>query len=192
MREAYEFDAADFDDPSKSDPKAFVRFFIKPVKNDARSLEEGRPIFDDKEYCEVIVPGNQTNRPIKLVNDIVKQRYAQQYRRWKETGEGENLTGTVLTEVPWLTRSQVEELTYYRIRTLEQLAGVDDNTCGKIMGLYELRRKAKAHVEAAEKAAPIEALQAQIDERDAQIAALQNSVAEQGKMIKALQKQAKE
>lgn len=191
MRAEFEHDLADFDDPNKSDRGAFVRFFMQPVMNEQKSAQEGRPIYDDKEYCEIIVPGNKTNVPIKPVNDIVKRRFAVQYRQWKATGDSNHLSGTPLVEITWLTRSRVEELAYYNIRTLEQLASVSDEVCTKLMGIYDLRRKAQAHVEAAKNAAPIELLQKRLDEKDAQIAALENELKEQAETIKDLRKDRK-
>jgi hypothetical protein len=183
-----DFDVEDFENRTKSDPKAFVRFFIRPVRDDAKSLEAGRPIFTDKEYCEIIVPGNQTNRPIKRVDSIVKQRYAQQYAKWKAAGEAEDfIDGTHLTEVPWVTRSQVEELAYLRVRTLEQLAVVGDDVCTRVPGLYDLKKKAIAMVEKSETDAPILKLQAQFDELKAAVEVKDQTIAELASRIKELE-----
>ena len=189
MRPEYEFDVKEFEDPNSSDKSANVRFFIQPVLNEAKSAEAGRPIFEDKEYCEIVVPGNKTNRPIKPVNDIVKRRFAYQYRQWKLTGEAEPVSGTILAEVPWLTRSQVEELSYYHIRTLEQLANVGDDICGKIMGLYDLKRRAGDHLKRAEEAAPVEHLRAELASRDEKINALEVALKDQAEIIKKLKEQ---
>ncbi|MDH5739996.1 MAG: hypothetical protein OEY77_06700 [Nitrospira sp.] len=159
-----DFDVQDFEDRTRSDNKAFVRFFIRPVEDKAKSREAGRPIYSDQEYCEIIVPGNQTNRPIKPVDNIIKQRYAAQYAKWKAADRPEDFVdGTHLTEVPWLTRSQVEELAYLRIRTLEQLAVVGDDVCTRVPGLFDLKKRAKLLVQKAEEQAPILALQEQLD-----------------------------
>lgn len=163
MSETADFDVDDFTNRTKSDPKAFVRFFIRPVKNEAKSTEAGRPIYDDKEYCEIMVPGNQTNRPIMPVREHEKARFAVQYARWKASGQGDFVEGTPLSEVTWISRSQVEEFAFMRLRTLEQLAAVGDDVCTRVPGLFDLKRKAQAHIVKASEAAPIEKLQAQID-----------------------------
>jgi len=187
MRGTAEFDMEDFEDPRKSDPKAFVRFHLLPKKNEIKSAEAGRPIFEDVEYVEIIVPGNETNRPVLKVTDIERQRFSQQYRRWKESGVSDYNEGTPLTEVPWLTRSQVEELAFARIKTLEQLAAVSDTVCQRMMGLTELRRKALDAMARAEAAAPFTQIQAQLDALAAQNAALQGVVDEQAAKIKELE-----
>jgi hypothetical protein len=178
MTQVADFDIEDFEDRTRSDNKAFVRFFIRPVEDKARSLEEGRPIFKDMEYCEIIVPGNSTNRPIKRVDNMIKRRYSAQYQAWLAAGRNDDFVeGTPLSEVPWLKRSQVEELYYQRIKTLEQLAAIDDNVCTRIPGLYELRRRAQHIIEAAAKKAPIADLQAQLDHEKAQNDVLRESLA---------------
>jgi len=186
-RETADYDAGDFEDHRKSDPKAFVRFHLLPKQNEAKSAEAGRPIFEDVEYVEIIVPGNETNRPVLKVTVIERQRFAQQYRRWKESGVSDYNEGTPLTEVPWITRSQVEELAFARIKTLEQLAGVSDTVCQRMMGLTELRRKALDTMARAEAEAPFSKIQAQLDALVAANAALQGVVDEQATKIKELE-----
>lgn len=188
MSQIADFEVEDFENRTRSDNKAFVRFFIRPVKNNPLSLEAGRPIYSDMEYCEIIVPGNQTNRPIKRVDSIVKQRYAQQYAKWKAAGATEEfLDGTHLTEVAWVTRSQVEELAYLRVRTLEQLAVVGDDVCGRVPGLYDLKKKAIAVVEKAESDAPLLQLQAQLDDLKNELEVKDQTITELASRIEELE-----
>ena len=157
-----DFDVEDFEDRHRSDAKAFVRFFIHPTEI---GIVDGLMKYKDVEMCEIIVPGNQTNRPVKKVNDIVKRRFGQQYRKWKESGHAELMVeGTMLSQVTWLTRSQVEELAYMHVRTLEQLAVLGDDVCARYPGMYDLKKKASAFIKKAKQAAPILDLQKQLDQ----------------------------
>lgn len=188
-----DFDLEDFEDRTRSDAKAFVRFFYMPLKDEKASLKAGRPIHNDVEMCEIIVPGNQTNKPIKRVNDIIRQRYRIQYRKWKESGNAESTPdGTALSEVAWITRSQVEELAYFQVRTLEQLAQVNDDFCSRVPGLLELRRKAKFMIDKAEEAAPFQQLQAQIDELKGLLQVKDQTIEELAKQVKAKKAKDKE
>lgn len=187
MRETADFDLEDFENPRRSDAKAFARFHLLPIVDEAKSAEAGRPIYNDVEFVEIIVPGNQTNRPVLKVTSIERQRFARQYKAWKESGSSEYLEGTPLTEVPWITRSQVEELAYSRVRTLEQLASVDDLACQRMMGLLDLRRKAQAALTRAEASAPFTKLQEQLDKLAAENASLKLSVEAQAEKIKSLE-----
>jgi hypothetical protein len=193
MLQTADFDLADFEDPNAKRNKDFVRFFMQPVKNEEKSKLEGRPIYEDREYVEIMVPGNDTNRPVLRVTEIERNRYPIQYAKWKASGQAESvLEGTHLVNVPWLTRAQVEELVYFRIRTLEQLAVVSDSDCQRIVGLLELRRKAQAQLAAAKDSSLVHRLNAELEERDSKITALETALAEQGKIIKALQERIEE
>jgi hypothetical protein len=85
----------------------------------------------------------------------------------------EQLVGTPLAEIPWLTRSQVEDLMYQKIRTVEQLAEISDQVCTGAPGLYELKRKAKAYVDKARDGSEFTALYAELDALRAELAAVQ-------------------
>ena len=126
-----DFDVEHFEHRNAGDKQVYVRFYIKPVEDAAATAEQGRPIYKDREYVEIRSPGNATNVVVRPVTDMDRQRFAGAYGLFKK-GETEQVIGTPLTETPWLTRSQVEELAYLRIRTLEQLAGVGDDVCTRM------------------------------------------------------------
>ncbi len=159
----YEENPADFESREAADRSVYVKFYITPVHDEAASAAEGRPMYRDREYVEIRTPGQQNNVIQRPVTDMDRQRFRQAYRKFKE-GEEEQVIGTPLSEVPWITRSQVEELAHIRVRTLEHLAALDDSVCSRFAGLYSLKQKAQKAMEKAISDAPISALQAQIDE----------------------------
>jgi hypothetical protein len=191
MRAEADFNVADFENPDSKREKDFVRFFMHPVKNEEKSIEAGRPVYDEREYVEILVPGNDTNRPVLRVTDIERRRYAPQYRAWKASGESSADTGTFLSDVPWLTRAQVEELAYFKIRTLEHLAAVSDAGCQRAPGMLELRRRAQAALESAEKAAPFIKLQAELDNTKAELKLRDDTIEALTKRLDALERKAK-
>lgn len=144
----------DFENRYAADRGVHAKFYLFPQQNEQKSASAGRPIFDDTEFVEIIAAGNSTNIIKRPAREQDRQRFARQYASFKAGNEDE-VHGTPLHEVPWVTRSQVEELSYMRIRTLEQLAGLADSTCGQTIGLYELKRRAIAALESADSAAPI-------------------------------------
>lgn len=160
MNEVADFDVAEFDDPN-SNKGVYARFYFVPKPDVAASVEAGRTIFVDREYVEIIAAGNANNIIRKPADDRDRQRFHVQYTRFK-AGDTEQLVGTPLVEVPWLTRSQVEELMYRKIRTLEELSEISDSACSA-PGMYDLRRKAKAWLDKAAEAAPFTKMQAEMD-----------------------------
>lgn len=130
-----------FDNRLKMDTGTYVRFYLYPEQDKAKSEEAGRPIFEEKEYVEIMAPGNANNIVRRRASDMDRQRFPGHYARFKE-GMKEQIIGTPLSEVGWITRSQVEELNYLRLRTVEALAAINDSECAKHVGLYDLKRKA--------------------------------------------------
>lgn len=143
-----------------ADRGVHARFYLKPVIDKAASASAGRTIHKEVEYVEILAAGNPNNIVQRRATSEDRSRFEKQYSLFKQ-GSEEQLTGTHLTEVAWLTRSQIEELAYLRIRSLEQLANVSDEVCGRNVGLYELKKKANAVLEASASEAPLHKLQAE-------------------------------
>lgn len=183
-----DLDPRDFTSREAADKKVFVKFFTKPVQNESKSASEGRPIFDEREYVEIRTPGQQSNVIQRPVTDMDRQRFRESYRQFKE-GITEQLVGTPLSEVPFLTRSQVEELAYLRVRTVEHLADLNDSVCGQHVGLHKLKQTAKSYLDRALGQAPLAELQAQLDQLKAELATSQATIQDQSRIIANLKKE---
>lgn len=182
-----DFDVQDFNNREAADKTVFCHFYIKPKENEAKSIEAGRPIFEDREYVKIRTPGNQTNEIDRPVTDMDRKRFSAAYKAFKE-GDSEQLIGTPLVEAPWITRSQVEELSYLRIRTIEQLAAVGDDVCTRISGLFKLKQRAQQMAAKAEHDAPFIKIQAERDQMKSEMAAMKEAMAEQAAIIADLKK----
>lgn len=127
--------------------------FIKPVKDEAASIEAGRPIFKEEEYVRIIKSGGRddvTHKVRHLENDPKEwPKFESHIKKWREN---RNYTpeGTPLREWPSISLSQVEELAFFNIKTVEQLSSLSDANLGKVgMGAYQLREKAIAYLKSA-------------------------------------------
>lgn len=171
-----EFNVKDFE--NDQDTKGvYARFYTVPVQDQTASAEQGRVVFKDREYIEIVAAGNSNNIIRRPVSDMDRGRFRQAYAKFKE-GDTEQLIGTPLTEVPWVSRSQCEELAYIKVRTLEQLAQVNDAACSSAPGMYELKRKAQAWLKKSEDAAPFTALAKENADLNDKIAVLEQTVKE--------------
>lgn len=170
MSQMIEYDVADFEDINAT-KGTYAKFYIVPMKDEAASAAEGRPIFKDVEFIEIMAAGNANNIIRRPAMDMDKQRYRRVYDMFK-AGDADQIVGTRLSEVPWISRSQVEELTYRKIRTLENLAEISDTDCN-VPGMYDLRKKARAWLQNAASAAPFTQMMAEIDALKSKIAALE-------------------
>lgn len=179
-----EYDYKDFENRD-SDKGVYARFYTRPVQDETASAKEGRPIFVDKEYVEIQAAGNATNIVNRPVTEMDRRRFRRAYHLFK-SGQTDQTVGTRLTEVPWITRSQCEELAFYKVLTVEQLAGVNDQFCITVPGMYELKRRAGTYLEQAAINAPTTALQKENEELKSMLADLKEAVRLQAEQIQEL------
>lgn len=125
------------------DDKLYVKFFKKPVQDMAKSVEEERPVFKEADYIEIRQPGNKTTVVCRPARDMDKQRFSAHWKKYVDRVESTVMEGTPLEEWPMITRSQVEELKFFNVFTVEQLASISDGNAQKFMGINILRQKAK-------------------------------------------------
>jgi hypothetical protein len=168
------------------DDKVPVEFYMGSVPAPKHESEKaGFPKFVDTECIRIYSSkDNIIDRPLR---DQDKQRWPRKYAAWKQSGASEPGGGGWRLEVwPQITKAQVEELKYFKIFTVEQLAEVPDSVIGKIMGAQLLKAKAQTAVKNAKEQAPLQLAQAAIEKRDQEIAFLKTQLAEMGKKMDAL------
>lgn len=161
-----------------------ARFYTVMMHDEAKSAEAGRPIYAETEFVEIIAAGNANNIIRRVASEEDYQRFSRQYQVFSRDKEftGEQLIGTPLVEVPWISKPQVHEMAYMHIHTLEQLASVDDAVCSKYAGMYDLKRKAIVAAKAAADAAPMTEMAYQMEQMKLQLEELmlQNKALKEG------------
>ena len=169
--------AMNFEDSqqSEADKKLFVVFFREPVKNEFKSQEAGRPIFDEVDMIRIHTPGSR-DTVVGPAHYGCQQRFPKQWDQYKRGAE-QVTSGTPLNVVPWLTISQVAELKAVNIHSVEQLAGMPDNVAQRFMNHHALKQQAQAFLEAAKGAAPLLKMQEELRSRDETIEQLKVSIA---------------
>jgi len=170
----------------------YVQFFLHPVQNAEKTLEEGRPIYDEIEYIRIMVPGDKSSvieRPIRLGHgeNFDNFKYGPEYGMFKQ-GVKDALVGTPLSEWAAISRSQVKELEYFNVRTLEQLAQMPDTAIQNFNGVSSLREQAKRFITDAKDGSIVAQMQSELEIRDNTIQTLMNQVSEMQKSISELQK----
>jgi hypothetical protein len=106
-----------------------------------------------------------------------KQRFAKQWAQYSK-GMAQTVSGTPLSQVPWLTVGQVAEMKAVNIHSVEQLAGMPDNISQRFMNHHALKQQAQAFLDQASGNAPLLKMQSELEQRDAQIAQLMAAVQE--------------
>ena len=159
------------------DSKLYVTFYVRPIKNAFRSEQEGRPIFEEREYIKIIVPGDSKTTVDCPVTEEFRGRFEKQYEKFKK-GLEQAVEGTPLEMWPQMTVGLCAELKAMNVITVEQLAALDDSKAQRIMGSYDLRRKAQLFLDAAKGEADNNKIAAELQKRDDEIALLKNQMAQ--------------
>ena len=176
-----------------ADSRLSVRFYKRAIKNDFKTQEQGRPIFEEKLYIKIAVPGDNLSEIDRPMYNEDKVRFSQQWFAYQNTQDGEeSFVGTPLKEWPLITTSQAEELKGIKFRTVEDVANCSDlqlQRIGMIAGMspHGFRDKAKQFLnlatetaEVAQKEAEMQALReenAKIKaETDAKLAQMQEQM----------------
>jgi hypothetical protein len=156
----------------QADEQLLVKFEIRPRKDAEASSKEGRPIYRDIEYINIRAPGSSDN-VIRPATQRDRERFARHYAAFKNrVGNEEIVEGTLLSEWPVCNRSQVEELAFFGIKTVEQLANTSDANGQAFMGFNGLKRKANEWLQAAAQGVKLSEMQAELAKRDEVIAEL--------------------
>lgn len=181
-----DYDHTLFSRPRAGDDRLAVRFFRKAKQDPDKTAAEGRPIFVEFDYIQVMVPGDRDSAHVRPVRPSDLVRFRMQYEHWKSTQTNDAVTGTPI-DVLGLTLAQVEEYRYFGVRTVEQMAELRDDICQKMMGAVALKQKAAAYLQIIKDEAPLRKVQVELDKRDSQIESLQKAVEEQATIIRQLQ-----
>ena len=153
-------------------------FFIESVEDKAATAEAGRPIFRDMEMVRIQIPGDIKSEPVQKVKELHKRRWPKQYEAFKQNAEITGI-GTPLKEWGRLPQSRVEELKYFKVHTVEDLAGVPDGLLQNLgMGARELRTEAQAYLELQKDASVAQKYAVKAQQQDDQIEMLQQQIAD--------------
>lgn len=155
------------------DDRLHVRFFMRPRIDPLASAAENRPIYKDVPHVEIMIPGDKNNIVTAEVWDQHIRRFPEHWKQF-QAGIKEQVVGTPLRAAPFLTEAQCEELAYFKIRTIEQLADLQDGNMS-FMGARELKQAALKYLE---KSRGAEAVLARLEAVEARAAAAEAALAE--------------
>lgn len=177
----------------QGDTKLHVRFYSRPDMNAAKSRDAGRPIYEEIDFVEIMVPGDKHCIIDREARQIDKRRFVRQWDAYK-AGKVDQQSGTPLTALPFMSASKAEEYKFFNIVTAEQLAAVADGSSAAqaIMGFTGDKQKANAYLQMAAGNAPILQMQQALEEKDGQINAMQEQMNQMNQRLMELsQKSAK-
>lgn len=140
-----------FDDPRSGDPPeergTIVTFELKPKLMKAASDQQGRPVYENREYIKIVQPANRNTEVFREATDDDKRKWHVRYRQFKEDQEQIG-DGVPLDQWPAIDPATLMNLRGVGLRTVQDLAGVSDVSLKNIgMGAAALRTKAQAFLD---------------------------------------------
>jgi hypothetical protein len=166
--------------PYNQDPDASVVALFKhhATRNEHKSAEAGRPIYDDMEVVELRYPGSknvgvypalgfshwgkdpETGDQVPLT---YAERFQRQYKQFKMM-TAQTKSGTPLSHAPFLTEARRAEFRALNIYTIEALAGIDGAELKNLgPGGRELKNQAIEFIEDTKRGAPNLQLMAELE-----------------------------
>lgn len=173
-----EFNHEDFEvsQQSEQDARLLVKFYVKTIEDKTRSAAEGRPIFRDKEYIDIKIPGSRDGaaRPATFKD---RQRFAKHYAAFKQR-VAKPTEGTPLSEWGAIGNNLIAEMAFQNIKTVEQLAELSDTLCQQFMGAQTFKAKAARYLTRMKEEVTIDTLQSELASRDAMLEQMQAQIDE--------------
>jgi len=174
--------ALDFAD--REERPAYVRFERRPIEDKAATLAAGRSVSKDVDFALVTPPYSKDcvefkvetwlrNMEANVRNNRIPVKWMEHWKKsleaWKN-GHEVPLNGTAIRDWSSISPAQIQNLMAAGIRTIEDLAGANDEGLKRVgMGGIELRNKAKAWLQAAEDHGPLVMEVSALKEENAQL-----------------------
>ncbi len=137
----------------------------------------GMPKSNAAHEVERVLPDNTV-----VVNHRVMAKYGEQVKLFK-AGLGAETTGTPLKDLIGMTPATIMNLRARGIHTIEMLADMPDGAGHDMMGFWELRDKAKAHMAKREKDAPMVKMDAMEAAHKQEVASLRRQLEELAALV---------
>lgn len=171
-----DFDHNDFESgkQNEADKKLLVKFGTMPMADPVATAEKGHRCFKEVEVIYINIPG-QRDGVVHKVTDKDKQRFPEHYKMYKDRTEAPE-TGTPLFEWPIITRSMAEMFSFKNVKTVEQLADLNDNFMHEFPGAVGLKRKAQDYLESVGDDEVLAKMRDDLESKDTTIGTLQEQV----------------
>src|SRR5262245_27336917 len=89
------------------DERLVVIFRQDILKDEERTISEGRPIYRDVDWIEIYIPGDKTTVINQPATDFDRKRFPVAFARYKQgLKEEEQIVGTPLKQWTFISRSQ--------------------------------------------------------------------------------------
>lgn len=169
---------------SKGMERNHVTFRSVSKQDEALTIKEGRPMFVPVDYVTVMSPGDKGNVIDRPARPKDKSLYPAAWQAYKNNQDQDAAQGTLLRA--WalvdptakLSPERIEELAFFKVRTVEALASVNDDNVKQLgMGAMAERERARDYLKASKEMSNISAVRSELKKRDEEIAEMKAMLA---------------
>ena len=158
------------------DSSQVVMFYMKPVRNAAKSAESGRPYFEDKVFVRIHPPGERLNIVEREASDTDRRRFPMQWAQFKDNAP-QVCDGTPIDMLFAANPSIAAALKASGVHTVEQCATLSAHAIETIgMGAQGWVNEATKYLEVANKGVKASQLKAIVEDKDREIHALKHEL----------------
>jgi len=164
-------------DENNADSRLQVRFYKRPVQQEAETLAEGRPIYKEFDFVHICVAGDTLTEIDTYALQSHKTRFPIQWANYQNRlgADDQEVIGTPVGEWPLVSKSQAEELRAMKFHTVESIANASDQQLQRMgmaagMSPYSFRDKAKSYLSLASSSAETDKRQQEINELKEELA----------------------
>lgn len=123
-----------------------VKISKKAVHNEFKSKQEGRQVFEDVDWINIIIPGDKTTEVSRKLKEEDKIRFEFQWNNYLNREEHKK-NGIPLDMLPSITPAQVANLQALKVETVEQLANLHEKAIKNLFEGRDLVKKANQFLE---------------------------------------------
>lgn len=169
--------------PQNAPDNRFITFSARSVPDKAKSIAEGRPMFQQKIFITIQTPGDNLNIPTRLATDADTAEFPRQWQAF-QAGREAIPEGTLLSVMFPNNPELVDMFRSQKIFVIEQIAGMADSEGQRFMGFQKMKQDAQAFLKAADGGKDfhilrdrLEKLELEAKTKDDRIAALEIALA---------------
>ena len=164
-------------DENNADSRLQVRFYKRPVQQEAETLASGRPIYKEFDFVHICVAGDTLTEIDTYALANHKTRFPIQWANYQNRlgADDQEVMGTPVAEWPLVSKSQAEELRAMKFHTVESIANASDQQLQRMgmaagMSPYAFRDKAKSFLNLASNSAETDKRTQEIQELKEELA----------------------
>lgn len=160
-----------------------VAFFPEPVINKFKSNNEGKPVYETKDFVSISHPGESLNVVKREATEQDKRRFARHWQMYLQ-GKSQAPDGVPLSLLFPASPHIVQTLRGYNIHTVEQLSNLSGTGISTVgMGAQEWVNGAKRYMEHANKGVNHHQFESALAAKDQEIATMKRQIAELSQMM---------